>query len=765
MTFSDKVQLRAEILGMSAVYRDLEQWKTRVVNLQKQMRAAGEVHMAKGLDTWQTQNKYVSLIQHARAARNTDPAYSAMGAFTNNRDNSAYYNAVKQPQIDATVLSRMSAGRRAMEVTAETATKNFSAAFSRMDKTIVGATRKAGLERAMYSRKELRERLVEEKLHTQKLKAEEDKRTEKLKQEAKERVAAVRGQAKDAFATGFSFHIMQMYLAPMIYAMNRIMTATVRSYADFDKLFADYSAKSEEYARQLSKSDFYQIAAGQTYSLNDAAQTAERFAASGLDVTKNQEALTKALQIGTIAGLSYNDAANGIIRTMQAMHMQVEDTAQITDAMINAANASTAELKDLVGWFEYAASAAYNAGLNVQQLSAMLGILSSTGLPNTGTAIRQMFLQFSKQDIRERFMKQFDWITEESFYDLQSLVEGLRNYVQTSNEQAVAVREVTSLLGGKVTAQTALNNLLTAEPELWNQVTYAVTRTGTTQDLYNKVTNNTADALTRISNSLMLMKAEVGEMIKPMVMVIDKGLNVIVSVTAKLPGAVKGVIGVVIILGAALGTLTMVVLTAVGGLAIMQGITKMLSNDIINLTLSTENYKNTVRGLWSEIMITTGYQKRLTGEVVATTVAMQGQNASVAASNAAWSSRQVLMFGLTGAMVGHMVSSTALQKQMYSEAHTVTMLTSAWIGLAVAKAGAFNPLALVAGAGAAGAYEAMMYSKIEEQRRRDRIASMNASASLSGGTINNYSLNIEKAVVSTDGALMEDFATELQLKR
>ncbi len=141
--------------------------------------------------------------------------------------------------------------------------------------------------------------------------------------------------------TGFGLHIIQMYIAPILYGLEQISAKIISTYSEFDKLFVSYKVKSEEFGEWLNKSDFYSSSIGQTFGIQDAAKTAERFAASGVDVAKSQQALTSVMQVATIANADYTETANSVIQTLASMHLNVSQTTEVTDVLINSANEST----------------------------------------------------------------------------------------------------------------------------------------------------------------------------------------------------------------------------------------------------------------------------------------------------------------------------------------------------------------------------------------------------------------------------------------
>lgn len=563
--------------------------------------------------------------------------------------------------------------------------------------------------------------------------------------------------------TGFGLHIIQMYMAPVLYGLEQISAKIVSTFTEFDKLYKSYQVKSEEFGEWLTKSNFYQSSIGQTFDIEDDAIAAERFAASSVDVAKNQQALISVMQVATVANEDYAKAANSVIKTMQSMHMNVSQTTEITDALINSANATTAELSDLTQWFEYSASSAYQMGVNVQNLSAYLGILSNTGTPNTGAAMRQLFLQLSKEDIQKNLKGKFSWITDTELTDFDTLISKMRDHVKASGDEKAATLEITRLLGGKANAQLALQNLLTAEPELWNRVTNAVTKTGSTQELYNKITDNAADSLKKISVNLNILFTQMGEALGPILKVVSIVFTAFTNMLVALPSPFKTALGLIILVGTALFAVTLVLVGVVGALAIMTSTAEMLETREISLIEITHAWSTTIRKLTTEI-----YNIIFAGNALGTTLGRITTSATTSATAVdALSNRHMVlnsvMMGVSSAILGYMGTSALMQKQMYSEAYVVGTLTSLWLGYSAAKVAAmYNPiLAIPAFMGAATAYEALVYDQIETMKNNEFNAALNKQAGIGHTTVNNskkIDVNIANANISNDGLNIEDLA-------
>lgn len=548
---------------------------------------------------------------------------------------------------------------------------------------------------------------------------------------------------KNAFSAAFSLHIITQFVSPFLNQIQMIMKQTISEFAEFDKYYADYIAKSTDFTSTLSRSDIFALQAGNVYGINDVASAMERFSASGIDVTKNTKAVTDVLQVATVAQIDYKDASNAVIKTMEAFHLNVNKSTMIVDAMTAAANASTAELKDMVDWFEFAAGSAYQAGLEVRDLSAYLGILSSAGLKNVGTSFRQFLVQFQKADVREKFATKFGFATED-FRDMNKIIETMRGYVQGSSNATAAAEELTQMLGGKVNAMQALQQLLLAQPALWNRLQTAVNETGVTAELYKNATDNAAHSIERIQNTIQSFYAQIGGAFAPVLKLIANVLGAVSTGLTNMPGIFKMALGAAVVLAGALTALGMTLVTLVSLMAVMQGATQLFASEEFNLKISTQALINTFIEFK---MVLTGHSAVLR-QAGMSTDGLTAKNEALAASNAAINkSAKAMAVGMgvaMTAMMGFSYISKLAREDAYELAYAVTLLTAALVGLQVFSGlGGFTALKagsyLGAGAGLAAfggvaAYGGSTINRARMENNAEAAAGRMTTAGSSGLT-------------------------------
>lgn len=590
---------------------------------------------------------------------------------------------------------------------------------------------------------------------------------------------------KNSFSAAFSLHIISQFVSPFISRVNNLLKSTITVFAEFDKLYADYIAKSEDFGRALSRQEMFQIAAGQTFSLNAVAEAGERFAASGIDVVKNQKAITDILKVATIANVDYKLAANSVIKTVEAFQLTVHDSTMIVDSMTAAANASTAELKDMVAWFEFTAGAAYTAGLEVNDLSEYLGILSSSGLKNVGTSFRQFLVQFQKVDIREKFAAKFGFAIED-FRDMNKVIDTMRGYVQNSGDATAAAEELTQMLGGKVNAMQALNRLMLAQPELWGRLTDAVGQSGVTSDLYTKATDNAGHSIERIQNSIALLQAQIGDGLAP---ILKQVANLFAFVTEKLtsmPKPMRAVLGVLLLVTGAVAALGMALITLVSFVAVLQGATALFMSEQNLLNLSTEGLKKVflefglvMTGHANTLRVVQGETNNLTAAQLRSKVAMQEQGfaAKVLTRSTAVMSKGMGLAAI--GLVGFAAQGALVEKQLFGIAHGVNVLTGALIALQtrglLLAAGLAGPLGwalgIAAGIGTIGLGATQISGAqtqyAQEQRRAisSRTGTLATSGTAAAGGPVNININgFEITGMTTDtkmGEFIEYFEGDL----
>ncbi len=481
----------------------------------------------------------------------------------------------------------------------------------------------------------------------------------------------------DSIKQAFSLHIIQMYVQPFVNALNQLLRTTLTTFAEFDRYYADYLAKSMDFQDKVGRSEIFAGGINQVYSISNMADAMERFSASGIDLTKNQQALTDVLQLSVTAGISYDDAANSVIKTQEAFQLSINDSTMIVDALTNAANASTAELKDLSEWFGYASGMSHEAGINVQQLAAYLGILSSMGMKSAGTAFRQMLVQLTQENVRGKLEAAFG--QEFDFLNMDETLASMREYVQTSSNQAETIQKISSALGGKVNAREALTRLLTADEETWNRIMGATERSGTAAALFDSMTDNAAGNLDKVKNNITIILTQIGQVFSPLLKVLATVTGWAATFINTMPTFSKYMIGGLTLLAGAVAMIMTLLVSLVGLFYMSYAANAMFEKGALKSSFSIKILTSNMLQLSSAIV---GHIS-LTNQAAAS---QQRLSSSIGLSNVMTRNMKMGMLSGIGAMASYMGYQYALEEQSYNLARALSALGAAFTGLMIGTA-------------------------------------------------------------------------------
>lgn len=569
-----------------------------------------------------------------------------------------------------------------------------------------------------------------------------------LDQKAAQAQRDMQKRIKESMQVAFSLHIISTYVQPFAQAIVDTLRSTITAFTEFERYYADYIGKSADFKEVMSRGEIFSAAAGQVYSINDMADAMERFAASGIDITKNEQALTDVLQLARTAQIDYTVAANAVIKTQEAFQLSVNDSTMIVDALTAAANSSTAELKDLTEWFGYASGMAHETSISVQQLAAYLGILSSTGMKSAGTAFRQMLVQFTNEDVRAKidaaFGQKFDYL------QMDETLARMRQFVQESGNQAEVIQQVSNALGGKVNAREALARLLTADEATWNRIMGAVSKSGVSAELFGTVTDNAADTLLKIQNNITIIKTQIGEVVAPILKLAEAFTTALVNAMNIIPGFIKStVLGGILLAAAAIAVLMGGITTLVGMFYLTNAALDLFKDKGILASFSIKQLVMDFKQLNMQLLQSTVGLKSSAATLGGVQTATKNMAASFLSINSS-------MMWATVSMGAFAAQSYAATEQSYQLAKAMNIVASLTAGVSAGMmvgGGAQGVLVggLVAGSSLYAGQSQL--SRAEDELKLNRRNKAWYQSSASGGSVysnNSKNVNIDTAYFSAE---------------
>ena len=179
-----------------------------------------------------------------------------------------------------------------------------------------------------------------------------------------------------------------------------LMGKAIGIAADFEQnmnvLQAASGANAVEMERLSSAAD--QLGSDLTLpntSASDAATAMLELSKAGLNVNDTLNASRGVLQLSAAAQISNADAATYTANALNAFNLKGDQAVRVADLLAGAANASSANVKDLALGFQSAAFAFSSTGQDIETLATAIAALSKEGIggSDAGTALKNAMLQ------------------------------------------------------------------------------------------------------------------------------------------------------------------------------------------------------------------------------------------------------------------------------------------------------------------------------------------------------------------------------------
>ncbi len=173
--------------------------------------------------------------------------------------------------------------------------------------------------------------------------------------------------------------------------------AAIRSFAQFGETMATVrgvaSATSEEFAALRQQA--LNLGRDTRFSATQAAEGQLFLARAGLEVNEVMQALPATLRLAQATLIDVGQAGDIVTNAMAAYGAQAADTAKFVDVLTATTTAANTDIVQLADAFNLVAPIANAASVDVETLSAAVGVLSNAGIQATraGTGLRNLILR------------------------------------------------------------------------------------------------------------------------------------------------------------------------------------------------------------------------------------------------------------------------------------------------------------------------------------------------------------------------------------
>jgi TP901 family phage tail tape measure protein len=172
---------------------------------------------------------------------------------------------------------------------------------------------------------------------------------------------------------------------------------SVKAAATFDKTMRQVATVAKLPARQIAnlRDIALDMGAKTSFSASQASEAMLELAKGGLSVAEIKAGgLQHTLTLAAAGGLELGEAANLTIKSLGQFGLKANRAADVAAALAGGANASTASVADLGEALSQVGPGARNAGLSLQETTAVLAAFSDNGIrgSDAGTSLKTMLV-------------------------------------------------------------------------------------------------------------------------------------------------------------------------------------------------------------------------------------------------------------------------------------------------------------------------------------------------------------------------------------
>ncbi len=379
----------------------------------------------------------------------------------------------------------------------------------------------------------------------------------------------------------------------------------VKSAADFDSTMGQLRVAAGVPADQMQDLRDLAIKMGQdtVYSAGEAGQAMLDLAKGGMTTAEIKGgALESSMQLAAAGGLELAEAGTSVATAMNTFGLQASQAGRIADALAGAANASSADVSDLMQSLTQTGQAAAASGMSLQQTTGTLAAFADAGIKGSdaGTSLKT-FLQ--RLTPTSKAAKDAMADLGLSFYDAQGNMRPITDIAQQlqSKMSGLTVEQrkaaMQTIFGSDATR--AANILYDAGAKGLGKYIDATSESGNAQKMASARMEGLAGALESLKGSLETAALMIGEALKPTVIAVSDKIKGLVDWFSQLSPSTQENIARFGLLVAALGPLlwtfgkiTQGVGAVITGFQAVTGAVTVMRNSTILATVAS-------KGLWA----------------------------------------------------------------------------------------------------------------------------------------------------------------------
>ena len=304
------------------------------------------------------------------------------------------------------------------------------------------------------------------------------------------------------------------------------------------------------------------------FSASECADALGYMALAGWDAQQSADGLPGVLNLAAASSMDLADASDLVTDYLTAFGLEADQAGRMADVLSYAQANSNTTTEMLGEAFKNCAVNAHNAGMTLEETTAILGRFADAGLKGSegGTALNAIIRDMTQkmkngaiqigqtkvqvQDANGNFRKMTDIIR-----DVDKATEGMGDAQRTAALMTTFTAD--SIKGMGILCNTGADNIDKFTNELKNS-------DGTAEDMANTLSSTLSGALKQLSSAWEGLQYDLGDTTGVLTKIVN-GLTLLVRWIKSLPGPVKQVIVTFALLAAAVGPILLIVGKAIQG--------------------------------------------------------------------------------------------------------------------------------------------------------------------------------------------------------
>jgi TP901 family phage tail tape measure protein len=323
------------------------------------------------------------------------------------------------------------------------------------------------------------------------------------------------------------------------------LAGAVKSAADFDTAIRKAGAIAGASAKELDdmKAAALDLGATTSKSAKEVANAMTELAAKGFDANQTIAAMPGIIKAAEASGEDLALVSDTITSALNAFRMEASEANKVADVMAMTANKSAAGIADMQYAFKYAAPAAAQLGISMEELAAATGIMANAGIKgeSAGTTLRMAMLRLVKppKQAQKALDKLGIAVTDQNgkFKSLQTLIGELQVGMEGMTE-AQKMAAIGAIFGAE--SMSGMMTLIGQGPAVLGEFTKALEESeGMAAKTAEQMKAGIGGALERLKGSIESLVISIGDQLVPYIITIADFLGKVVNKFNSLSDATK----------------------------------------------------------------------------------------------------------------------------------------------------------------------------------------------------------------------------------